>query len=507
MLCDRIFFMNKILITTAIDYTNDVVHIGHAYQKIVADCLARFYRIILGKENVFFLTGTDEHGGNIEVTAKNQGKNPKDFVDEIAAKDKKQWQALHLSYDRFIRTTDRDHKKVVEEFWQRSLKNGDIYRGKFKGLYCFGCESYKSESEIVEGKCPLHPTKQLQKVAEENYFFRWSKYQQFLEDFYQKNPDFVYPKKAYNEMVSFLKAGLSDITISRSKDKIGWGIPVPGDSRQVIYVWFDALINYNTAANPVGFWDEGTTIVHIIGKDNLRWHALLWPAMLKSAGLRLPSIVYGHGFINLEGKKISKSLGNIIRPKELVSQFGADAARYFFLKYGPAEEDVDISIEKIKKVYNSELANDWGNLVQRVSKLCSSVIPTPPWRGRNLAKRKIRPNRIGTRSFVANAPQDDTVFFSKNIEHYLKNLKIPQALGEVSQRIAKTNQFVNEKEPWKKEGKELEEILNEAVSQIRQIAFDLQPFMPTSSEKILQQFSQKKIKVEKPYFLRSLSLG
>lgn len=482
--------MKKILLTTAIDYTNDVVHLGHSYQKIVADCLARYYRLKLGKENVFFVTGTDEHGGNIETSAKIKGQSVKLFVDEIAGEDKRQWKSLNISYDKFIRTTDHDHETVVTDFWQKCQASGDIYKGKFSGLYCFGCESYKTESETDEGKCPLHPTKELQKTEEENYFFKWSKYQNFLEDLFNQNSGFVYPPSRQQEMLSFLKKGIEDIAISRSKKKVAWGIPVPDDPTQTIYVWFDGLISYFSAGSQSGFWpvtalarssQSGyTKIIHIMGKDNTRWHALLWSAMLKSAGYKIPDLIYAHGFINLDGQKISKSLGNVIRPTELVDKFGADAVRYYLLKYGPAVEDVDLSLEKLKQVYNSELANDYGNLIQRVATLCQKCdVGSGKW-GIEVGSGK----------------------FSDKVANSLGNLQIPAALEDILARVKEANQFINEKEPWNKSSKELEEILNYAVSQIRQIAFDLQLFMPESSEKILKQFSGEKIIPVEVYFKR-----
>lgn len=466
--------MKKIFITTAIDYTNDVIHIGHAYQKIVADCFARFYRI-LGWQ-VFFLTGTDEYGTTNEQAAKKIGKNPKAFVDEISQKNKEQLLSLKISFDRFIRTTDTDHRRVVSDFYLTAFKNGDIYQGEYQGLYCEGCEAYKTLTELTDDKkCPLHPTREIKKIKETNYFFRWSKYKNFLEDYFLNHPQFIIPEIKKAEMVAFLKKGLNDLPISRPKFKVSWGIPVPNDPSQNIYVWFDALINYFTAGSQKGFWDQKTEIVHILGKDNLRWHALLWPAMLKSAGFRLPDHILTHSFISINGKKISKSLGNVIRPSELVSQFGADATRYFFLKYGPANDDVDISIEKIKKVYNSELANDWGNLVSRVAKLAE------------ISNLKCQISNLN---------------FSPNVKKSLMKFNIIQAINDISQRIVKLNQYINENKPWEKKSQELGKILTYAVSQIRQIAFDLQPFMPESSEKILKQFSNKKIKSKQPYFPR-----
>jgi len=414
--------MRKILITTATDYTNDVIHIGHAYQKIVADCLARFYRLLGFK--VFFVTGTDEYGTTNEQAAKKAGKKPKDYVDEIAQKDKEQLQLLNVSFDRFFRSTDKDHYQTVSNFYLRVYQAGDIYKGEYDGLYCDGCEAYKTLTELVNGCCSLHPTRQIKKVKEVNYFFRWSKYRQFLEEHIKNHPNFIIPESKRKEMLAFLKQGLDDIPVSRPKFKVGWGIPVPNDASQNIYVWFDALINYYTVASQVGFWDDKTKILHILGKDNLRWHGLLWPAMLKSAGLRLPDTIYTHGFISLNGQKISKSLGNVIRPAELVSQFGCDAVRFFFLKYGPTVDDVDVSTEKIKKIYNGELANDWGNLISRVAKLAEQ-------------------NDVETRHAAS-------LQITKKTVGCLQILQIPQALEYISTRITKTNQHINEKEPWKK---------------------------------------------------------
>lgn len=468
--------MKKIFITTAIDYTNDVVHVGHAYQKIIADCVARFYRLTIGKENVFSLTGTDEHGGNIEESAQKQGKEPKDFVSAIAEQDKKQWRALHISYDRFIQTTDEDHEKTVVDFWKKSLANDDIYKGTFRGMYCLGCESYKTASEISDGKCLLHPTKELQRVEEENYFFRWSKYQSFLTNFYKENIDFVIPKSRQHEMESFLKQGVEDIVISRSVDKVSWGIPVPDDPTQVIYVWFDALINYYTAGSKAGFWDNETKIIHIIGKDILRWHSLLWPAMLKSAGMRMPNKIYVHGFINLNSQKISKSLGNVIRPSALVEQFGADAVRYFFLKYGPVTNDVDISIARINSVYNSELANGLGNTISRVAKLCETS-------GFSFKK-------------------GDTLKIVPQIGESIKEFRFYDALSILLTAIDLINDSIDDKEPWNLKENELSQFLEIQIKRIRQTVLNLAPFMPETSEKILAQFSQEKIKSAKPYFPR-----
>ncbi|HLL61154.1 MAG TPA: methionine--tRNA ligase [Candidatus Nitrosocosmicus sp.] len=478
--------MKKIYITTAIDYTNDVIHLGHAYQKIVADALARYYRITYGKENVYFVTGTDEYGSTSEKAAKKAGKASQEYVDEISIKDKEQYDLLNISYDRFIRTTDADHKDTVYDFYNKVLDNDDIYKGTYQGLYCEGCEAYKTITELQDGKCPLHLTREIQKVEEENYFFKWSKYRDFLKDHITNSPEFILPANRRNEMLAFLEEGLEDIPISRPNYKVPWGIPLPNDKSQTIYVWFDALINYYTGSIKHDMWDADTTIIHVLGKDNLRWHTLLWPAMLKSANLRLPDSILTHGFINLNGQKISKSLGNVIRPSELVEQFGADAVRYYLLKYGPATEDVDISIDKLKNAYNSELANDWGNLVSRIAKLCEK------------------------NNFINSFASDSALSFTPQIAKDIEAFNIYDALMHINHHITDVNQYINREEPWtltspeatEGQAKKLSEILFLAVKNIRQIAFDLLPFIPESSEQILQQFLQERIVANKPYFER-----
>jgi len=459
----------KFYVTTAIDYTNDVIHIGHSYQKIIADVLARYHRLIGDK--TFFLTGTDEHGGTSEQAAKKAGKTPKEYVDEISKKDKEQLDLLNISYDRFIRTTDSDHKKVVEEFYKKVEAARDIYKGEYKGFYCTGCESYKNPSEIIDGKCSLHPTRELEEINEENYFFRWSKYADFLKKHIKDNPDFIKPESQRKNMLGFLEQGLEDIAISRPIEKVSWGIPVPNDPKQTIYVWFDAIINYISGAPD--FWPAD---VHILGKDNVRWHALLWPAMLKSAGYKLPKTIYGHGFINLNGEKISKSRGNVIRPSELVEKFGIDAVRYYFIKYGPLTEDVDISLDKIKEVYNSDLANGLGNLVSRIAKLCENS-------GFEFERKEI--NKL-----------------DEDISKSLDEFRFDEALKIIWGKITEIDQYININEPWRLEGEELKKILTYSVNSLVTIAYCLLPFLPETAEKIEKQFKGPKIKAEAPLFPR-----
>ncbi|KKS16416.1 MAG: Methionyl-tRNA synthetase [candidate division WWE3 bacterium GW2011_GWC1_41_7] len=461
----------KTLITTAIDYTNDVIHIGHAYQKILADCLARYERLRKGEDNVYFLTGTDEYGTTNEKAAIRNEVTPAEHVEEISQLDKEQLSALNISYDRFIRTTDEDHIRTAQEFFQKAVDNGDIYKGIYVGLYCEGCEAYKTLSELNEsGQCLLHQTRQIQKLEEENYFFRWSKYTDFLWDLLNK-PGFVLPEGKRKEMLAFVEQGISDIPVTRPKYKVSWGIDAPNDPDHVIYVWFDALINYYTAGVQNGFWDEDTRIVHILGKDNARWHALLWPAMLKSVGLRIPDTVYVHGFINLNGEKISKSRGNVILPSDLVEKFGADAVRYYFLKHGPISEDVNVSENRLKEVYNADLANGLGNTVARIAKLAE---------------------RSGL-SFPVT--ENDVVGWGEEWAKPFTEFRVDLVLHNIWSELADLNKHINENEPWKITGKDkLQEVLDYEVNGLRKISNKIIPFIPNSAKAISEQVNVSMIK-------------
>ncbi len=458
----------KFYITTAIDYIDDVMHIGHAYQKIVADVLARYHRLM--GEKVFFLTGVDEHGGKAEEAAKKARVEFKEWADKISQANKKQLQSLNISFDRFIRTTDQNHEKTVVDFWRRVEKKGDIYLGKYVGIYCQGCEGFITKKDLVKGKCPYHPTKTPRRLTEKNYFFRWSKYEDFLKNLLKNHPEFVLPESRRNEMLAFLNQGLEDVPISRPSVK--WGIPVPDDPDHTIYVWFDALINYISGA-PKDFWPAD---LHLLGKDNLRWHTLLWPAMLKSAGLELPKTVYAHDFFTLNGQKISKSLGNIIRPTELVKKFGTDGVRYYFIKYGPIARDVDLTLEKLKEVYNADLANGLGNLVARVAKLCEIY--------------KVHIGKSGSYKFYP------------EISEILGKFRFEECLKNIWEKISNLDKYLDQNKPWEKSG--INQTINwvNLIEGIREIAFNLQPFLPKTAEKIKKQFQGPKIKSEKPLFPR-----
>jgi len=470
--------MSKFYITTAIDYVNDTIHLGHAFQKIAADVLTRYYRITLGDDNVFFLTGTDEYGQKAEKAASLQNISPAEYVKKISDSDQKEQDSLNISYNRFIRTTDSDHAEVVKEIWNRVQKNGDIYSGEYRGSYCEGCEAYYVKEDLVEGKCSIHPTLEIKIIKEENYFFKWSKYKDFLIDHITKNPDFIYPPHRANEMLEFAK-NIKDIPISRSN--FTWGIPIPNNSEQVIYVWFDALINYLTG---VGFLKDKKLFekfwpadLHILGKDNLRWHALLWPAMLKSAGIELPKHILVNGFLNINGQKISKSIGNVIRPSEWVQKYDSDAVRYYLLRYTSITEDSDISEEKLLQAYNSDLANGLGNLVARVAKLAEK-------------------HEVSVDTFTKD--------FNENVKKFLENFEFNWALNAVWGIITLTDTAVSNDKVWKLPvgSKHAEECLLFYIKNIQEIAFNLKPFLPDVAQKIEEQFKGPKIISGKPLFPR-----
>ncbi|HKZ34923.1 MAG TPA: methionine--tRNA ligase [Patescibacteria group bacterium] len=465
----------KYYITTAIDYCNDVIHVGHAYQKVVADVYARYHRLI--GDRVFFLTGTDEYGSKAEQTAKEQHLTPKELVDKVSVKDKEQLTALQISYDRFIRTTDKDHTESVQTFWKKSKEKGDIYLGDFTGYYCVGCESYVTESDLVDGLCPYHKKKPIQ-LTEKNYFFRWSKYRSFLTKHIQSHSLFVLPEKRRNEMLSFLEKGLSDIPISRTS--VSWGIPVPDSPGHVVYVWFDALINYLTGA-PTGYWPAD---LHLLGLDNVRFHALLWPAMLESAGYELPKTVYGHGFFTLAGQKISKSLGNIIRPTELTSVYGSDAVRYYLLKIKPLSDDGDISLETLRAMYHGDLSNGLGNIVLRLTKLAETL------RLKGLEPRK---------EHVFQKPS------SKKAYRAFLEYRPHETVQDLAQRLKDLDKRIEEDKPWellKTSPQRATEKIRASLEELYELAVLLEPFIPSASHSIQSNLTASRIETKPPLFPR-----
>jgi methionyl-tRNA synthetase len=462
----------KFYVTTAIDYVNAKPHIGHAYQKIIADVLARWHKLI--GEDVLFVTGTDEHGKKVLESAKKAGKDVKVFVNEISKEFEESWKVLNIKPDRFIRTTDEDHEKVVNEIVKRCEKSGDIYLGEYEGLYCLGCEKYYTEKDLVNGECPFHPGKKLESIKEQTYFFRLSKYQGFLLDLYDKHPEFVLPKARRNEVISRVKEGLRDLSISRTN--FNWGIPFVLDKKHVLYVWFEALINYYTATRKKGwekFWGKPT--IHLLGKDNTWFHAVIWPAILKSAGIELPRTTFNHGFLSFNGQKISKSLGNVISPKFLVEKYGADSVRYFVCRQFPFAEgdDGDFDEEALVNRHNNELANKLGNLVSRVSGL--------------IEKNGVEKCEVKLLEKLN----------LKKIEKFMENYELDKALNEIFSFIDKCNEYVQDKKPWETGDKK---VLFELKESILKIAELLSPFIPESAEKISKQFKAKEIRKAEPLF-------
>lgn len=466
---------NKYYITTAIPYANDNPHIGHAILFLYADVMARYQRM-LGKD-VYFLTGTDEHGQKLLRAAKEKGRAVEDYSSEKSAVFLNLADQWSITNDDFIRTTEKRHMDAAQKFWQASVESGDIYKKNYTGLYCVGCEAYKTEKDLVDGKCPDHQ-KIPEVLEEENYFFRLSKYQEPLELLFEQNPNFVYPANRYHEMLNILKNGLDDISISRSTDKLTWGIPVPGDPSQVMYVWFDALTNYITALGYGSsddalfkkYWPADT---HVIGKEINRFHSLLWPAMLMSAGLELPKMIAAHGWITINGQKMSKSIGNVIDPLRMSAQYPVDAVRFFFMRELPFDSDGDYSEEKFIARYNGDLANGLGNLANRIlvmiEKYCSSTVP------------KVKNVDHGLIDLLKN---DIWPAYEENMLVF----RFDRALESIWKYITHCDQKISDLQPWSlaKAGKneEVNDLLYHLAESLRQIAVMVWPVMPETAEKI-----------------------
>jgi len=451
--------MDRFYITTPIYYVNDKPHIGHAYTTIVADVLARS-RAAYG-EDVVFLTGTDEFAQKTVDAAKKAGEEIRAYTDRMADLWRSTWEKLGISNTDFIRTTEQRHIETVREIWARVAADGDIYKGKYEGLYCKGHEAFMSEDELVDGLCPDHKTRP-ELVSEENYFFRLSKYQKQLLEFYEAHGEFVVPANRFNEVKSFVERGLEDISVSREKRE--WGIPVPDDPNQVIYVWFDALVNYVSAVGLEG-WENHPADIHAMGKDITRFHAVIWPAMLMSAGLPLPGQVIAHGFFTIDGTKISKSLGNVIDPLDLKKKYGNDAIRYFLLREIPFGADGDFSETKLKERYNADLANGLGNFAARVLALAE--------------KEELKLGKLD--------PEFETQIggMKRTVAEKLGEFKFSEALAAIWAAISFGDRFVNEKKIWEiKDGEARKQALFDLVSLLDNIAAVLLPFLPDASVKI-----------------------
>ena len=484
----------KFYVTTAIDYVNAEPHIGHAYQKIIADVLARWHKI--KGEEVFFLTGTDEHGQKIAESAKKVTKTPKEFVNDISPKFQKSWDLLNIEYDKFIRTTDKDHKEKVKEFVKLMEKNGDIYKGKYCGLYCEGCEAYVTEKDLVNNRCPFHPNKELKELKEEAYFFKLSKYEKKILELYEKNKRYILPSFRRQEVINRVKEGLKDLNITRLKKNMSWGIDFPLDDKYVVYVWYEALLNYITGIG----WPDGKKFekfwpadVQLLGIDNGWFHCVIWPAMLISNKIKPANTILINGFLTFNGEKISKSLGNVISPKYLVEKYGADSIRYYVCRNFVFGQDGDFSEKELIARYNNELANKFGNLVSRVSALIEKV-------GVEKTENKLLNN-----------------LNLKKIEKYMGNYEFDKALNEIFAFIDVCNEYIQEKKPWEIQAKreilyeltawddkEDKKVLYELADSIKTISILLWPFIPQSSEKIAKNFRfdllleniQKPLKIE-----------
>jgi len=467
----------RYFITTPIYYVNDEPHLWHAFTILCADVYSKFLKN-QGKK-VFFLTGTDEHGMKIAEIAKEREKNPKEFCDEISEKFKKAWKELSIEYDFFVRTTQKYHELAVKKFIEILKKKNQIYQKEYEGLYCVGCEKFLTEKELENGLCPDHKRAPL-KIREKNYFLKVKNKLPKIKSLIETGKLKIFPEFAKKETLGLLKQNLGDFSISRDKERVKWSIEFPGDETQLVYVWFDALINYISAAgfakNKKKFekWWEKSFVVHFIGKDILKFHAIFWPAMLLSAKIKIPNRLAVHGFFTVEGQKMSKTLGNVIRPKELIEKFGVDGTRYLILSQFPFGEDGDIKISTFNAKYTADLVNGLGNLVLRVL---------------NLAKKQ----KINLKKIMAQKSIENKVKKTKdNYQKFLINFGFYEALKEIWNLIHFCNQYVDKEKPWEKRENSKKVILNLAFC-IKEISEMLFPFCPQKSKEIQAQIKGKKL--------------
>jgi len=474
----------KFYITTAIPYVNAPPHIGHALEFVQADAIARFHKLL--EEDVCLLSGADENALKNVQAAEKAGEDIQSFVDKNGKLFENLAKKLNVCFDIFFKGSDQKrHFPSSQNLWRLCEKNSDIYKKTYEGLYCVGCETFYTKEDLNEkGECLEHPGRKLENVSEKNYFFKLSKYQKQLIDLISSDQVKITPEAKKNEVLSFLKQSLLDISISRSNERAkNWGVPVPNDPTQRIYVWFDALNIYQSG---IGFgWDDNTykkwwpADVHVIGKGIIRFHAVYWIAFLLSAKLKLPKEIFVHGYFTVNGQKMSKTLGNVIDPFEMVEKYGVDSIRYYLLREIPSYSDGDFSETRFKELYNADLANGLGNLIARVGKLAEKAQGI-----RHKTQVKLR---------IQNYEEYNNLFFQ---------YRFNEILAWIWEKVTEQNRYIDSKEPWKLSGKALEEVLEYSIEKILEIAFLLQPFLPETSEKIIQLFTAEEIKTIPPLFPR-----
>ena len=475
--------MEKYYITTAIAYTSGKPHIGNTYEIVLADSIARYKR--LKGYDVYFQTGTDEHGEKIQIKAQDANITPQEFVDNVAGEIKRIWDIMNTSYDRFVRTTDKHHEEIVQKIFKKMYDKGDIYLGKYEGLYCTPCESFFTESQLVDGKCP-DCGRDVEHKSEDAYFFKLSKYQDKLVEYIEKHPDFIKPESRKNEMINnFIKPGLQDLCVSRTS--FNWGIPVDFDPKHVVYVWLDALTNYitNIGYDPDGSSDEFKKLwpadLHLIGKDIIRFHTIYWPCFLMSLDLPLPKQVFGHPWLLVGEGKMSKSKGNVIYADDLVEKFGVDAVRYYVLHEIPYANDGTLTYELLIERVNSDLANILGNLVNRTISMANKYFD-----GKIDNKQVAEDVDNELISMINN--------LSSKVEKKMSNLEIGAALDEIFDVLRRTNKYIDETTPWtlaKDDTKKdrLETVLYNLLESIRVCGIFLSPYLPDTSSEISKQIN------------------
>lgn len=470
--------MSRFCVTTPIYYVNDKPHLGHAYTTLCADVLARFYRLKYGDKNVFFLTGTDEHGAKVQQSAEAAGLTPLEFVEKTSQSFKDAWSKLNIKYDYFIRTSDPQHEKVVQDLLKRIYDKGYIYAGEYEGLYCVGCEKFLQSDDLVDGVCPLHPNQKPVAQKEKNYFFKLSEFGDKLLKALEKGEYKIVPAGRHKEIIGKIKQGLEDISISRAG--VSWGVKVPWDESQTVYVWVDALINYYSATQFVDgkkeFWPAD---VHLLAKDILWFHAVIWEALLLAAELPLPKVIATHGFFTIDGQKMSKSLGNAIDPLDLIKEFGVEATRYLLLSQVPFEGDGDVSLTRFRERYESDLANGLGNIVVRLTDMIEKfgII----WPSKKVDKSSLLSDSLDLFNFAA---------------------PLQISIG----KITGINQTIQQQKPWElfKAGnaKEVQNLLGELANELLHITYLIESYMPETVKAIQQTLMADKITKAAPLFPR-----